>query len=31
LRPVCYQDVPPEFLPDALADNNPLHIRQHRR
>ena len=31
LRPVCYQDVPPEFLPDALADNNPLHIRQHLR
>jgi len=26
LRPVCYQDCPPEFLPDALKDENPLHI-----
>lgn len=28
LRPVCYQDVPPALLPDALLDSNPLHIRQ---
>lgn len=28
LRPVCYQDVPPELLPDVLLDSNPLHIRQ---
>ena len=26
LRPVCYQDVPPELLPDALADGNPLNL-----
>jgi NADP-dependent aldehyde dehydrogenase len=26
LRPVCYQDCPQEFLPDALKDGNPLHI-----
>lgn len=26
LRPVCYQDCPAEFLPDALKDENPLHI-----
>jgi len=26
LRPVCYQDCPQEFLPDALKDENPLHI-----
>jgi 2,5-dioxopentanoate dehydrogenase len=26
LRPVCYQDCPKEFLPDALKDENPLHI-----
>jgi alpha-ketoglutaric semialdehyde dehydrogenase len=26
LRPVCYQDCPQEFLPDALKDKNPLHI-----
>jgi len=26
LRPVCYQDFPHEFLPDALKDENPLHI-----
>jgi NADP-dependent aldehyde dehydrogenase len=26
LRPVCYQDCPQEFLPDALKDKNPLRI-----
>jgi NADP-dependent aldehyde dehydrogenase len=26
LRPVCYQDCPQEFLPDALKDANPLRI-----
>ena len=26
LRPVCYQDCPQEFLPDALKDENPLNI-----
>lgn len=26
LRPVCYQDWPQEFLPDALKDENPLRI-----
>ncbi|HEU4859630.1 MAG TPA: aldehyde dehydrogenase (NADP(+)), partial [Chitinophagaceae bacterium] len=26
LRPVCYQDCPQEFLPDALKDENPRHI-----
>jgi alpha-ketoglutaric semialdehyde dehydrogenase len=26
LRPVCYQDCPPPFLPDALKDENPLRI-----
>jgi 2,5-dioxopentanoate dehydrogenase len=26
LRPVCYQDCPQEYLPDALKDENPLHI-----
>jgi NADP-dependent aldehyde dehydrogenase len=26
LRPVCYQDCPGEFLPDALKDENPLGI-----
>jgi 2,5-dioxopentanoate dehydrogenase len=26
LRPVCYQDCPQEFLPDALKDENPLQI-----
>ncbi|WP_132053405.1 aldehyde dehydrogenase (NADP(+)) [Pseudocnuella soli] len=26
LRPVCYQDCPQEFLPDALKDSNPLHL-----
>lgn len=26
LRPVCYQDCPQQFLPDALKDENPLHI-----
>lgn len=26
LRPVCYQDCPQEFLPDALKDENPLRI-----
>jgi NADP-dependent aldehyde dehydrogenase len=26
LRPVCYQDVPAELLPDALRDDNPLGL-----
>jgi len=26
LRPVCYQDCPQEFLPDALKDENPLQV-----
>jgi 2,5-dioxopentanoate dehydrogenase len=26
LRPVCFQDCPSEFLPDALKDENPLRI-----
>jgi len=26
LRPLCYQDCPQEFLPDALKDENPLRI-----
>ena len=26
LRPVCYQDCPQEFLPDALKSENPLRI-----
>jgi NADP-dependent aldehyde dehydrogenase len=26
LRPVCYQDLPQDLLPDALRDANPLHV-----
>jgi NADP-dependent aldehyde dehydrogenase len=26
LRPVCYQDVPAELLPEALRDDNPLGL-----
>jgi alpha-ketoglutaric semialdehyde dehydrogenase len=26
LRPVCYQNVPSDLLPDALADHNPLKL-----
>lgn len=26
LRPVCYQDLPAELLPEALRDENPAHI-----
>jgi NADP-dependent aldehyde dehydrogenase len=26
LRPVCYQDVPADLLPEALRDDNPLHL-----
>jgi NADP-dependent aldehyde dehydrogenase len=26
LRPVCYQDVPAELLPEALRDDNPLKL-----
>ena len=26
LRPICYQDCPQQFLPEALKDANPLHI-----
>ncbi|BDA84077.1 fatty aldehyde dehydrogenase [Aureimonas sp. SA4125] len=30
LRPVCYQDLPAELLPDALKDENPLGLwRRH--
>ncbi len=28
LRPVCYQDMPAELLPEALLDSNPLTIPQ---
>ena len=28
LRPVCYQDFPPELLPDALRDGNPAGINR---
>ena len=28
VRPVCYQDFPPELLPPALRDDNPLGIRR---
>ncbi|MEO7767493.1 MAG: hypothetical protein ABIS01_08710, partial [Ferruginibacter sp.] len=26
VRPICLQDCPPEFLPDALQNSNPLNI-----
>ena len=26
VRPFCFQDFPPEYLPDALKNENPLHI-----
>jgi len=26
LRPVCYQDLPAELLPEALHDDNPLKL-----
>jgi NADP-dependent aldehyde dehydrogenase len=26
LRPVCYQNLPPELLPEALRDDNPLGL-----
>ena len=26
LRPVCYQDAPPELLPQSLQDGNPLNL-----
>ena len=26
VRPLCFQDCPPEFLPEALRDENPLQI-----
>jgi NADP-dependent aldehyde dehydrogenase len=26
LRPVCYQDTPPELLPQSLQDGNPLGL-----
>jgi alpha-ketoglutaric semialdehyde dehydrogenase len=26
LRPVCYQNLPEELLPEALQDENPLHL-----
>lgn len=29
LRPVCYQDVPQEVLPQALQDANPWGVTQH--
>ncbi len=28
VRPICYQNFPPELLPDALQDGNPLGIRR---
>jgi alpha-ketoglutaric semialdehyde dehydrogenase len=28
VRPVCYQDFPPELLPPSLRDENPLGIRR---
>ena len=28
LRPVCYQAVPADWLPEALRDDNPLGIPQ---
>ena len=28
LRPVCYQNLAGELLPEALRDDNPLHIRR---
>lgn len=28
LRPVCYQDLPAELLPEALQDANPLKLRR---
>ncbi|MFG1992282.1 aldehyde dehydrogenase (NADP(+)) [Actinoplanes sp. NPDC048988] len=30
LRPVTYQDCPPELLPEPLRDDNPWHVPQHR-
>jgi 2,5-dioxopentanoate dehydrogenase len=30
LRPVCYQDMPQDLLPDALKDGNPLSIDRLR-
>jgi 2,5-dioxopentanoate dehydrogenase len=30
LRPVCYQDLPQDLLPDALKDSNPLHLWRRR-
>jgi 2,5-dioxopentanoate dehydrogenase len=26
LRPVCYQDVPADLLPEAVRDGNPLNL-----
>jgi NADP-dependent aldehyde dehydrogenase len=26
LRPVCYQDLPAELLPEAVRDENPLNL-----
>jgi NADP-dependent aldehyde dehydrogenase len=26
LRPVCYQDLPAALLPEALREENPLHL-----
>lgn len=28
LRPVCYQNAPPDILPPGLADANPWHLRR---
>jgi NADP-dependent aldehyde dehydrogenase len=28
VRPICYQDFPPDQLPDALKDANPLNLRR---
>ncbi|MEV4346329.1 aldehyde dehydrogenase (NADP(+)) [Actinoplanes sp. NPDC049596] len=30
LRPVTYQDCPPELLPEPLRDDNPWNVPQHR-
>lgn len=30
LRPVCYQNLPPELLPDALRDDNPWQLPRSR-
>ena len=29
LRPVCYQDLPAALLPEAVRDENLLHLSRH--